>query len=1311
MCNESKNKEKQPSLRCFSTGIGSLDDLFLSPKSGEPGGVNNGIVYHAKSGLWGVISGSAGSGKSILSLQLAYTYASTAGTDGKPRQALLVTTEPLGAIEEKILRQFGRFGFCEAQGAKIQQLASRGIPPSDETQRSCLFLSRLPLDPVMQKSRLEHLFSSVADADRRRKTLVCLDNAESVARGALPFEQTPPTLGLGLTHSERDLFFKRLRNVCAQYEMSIWLAFEEQHHADDSGDFWISTTDEAYAADVVIRLGTRICATGFRERTLEIVKAKHQAYRRGRHHFSIRSLSLPESAMHRECGAIKEPLGVVIYPSLATQLYLLGGRDHPCTPRAEASGTNRPSERKSFPIGLLEVDKEVARRNPRKVGADDHCYLAEGTVSVLVSDLDSTASEIALQFARAKPELPTLYICLGCDPISLGFEPGAESNPAIVRLLPEHISESKLLQDIDNWTLGNKLPNFSAKSHKGKPGEGGRVILDSLYGFGRKFPLIRDERHFFAALFDLFRKRGVAALVIDTVEVGEGRNPISESFAAGLADHVFALRHVELGSRVCRVFSVLKLTGLREPSIIWELERTADREIRARDRLKFFKGLLAGRPEPVDVTMSLFADAPGCPLDKFLDTQEQILTRTFGQRVKIHRCYADGYGALQQGIGSNIVTVGDCHVISVDEIWLSDLLKKESRKLEFIPWHLLRDEPDETDHWQGEEYVTTAHDFAVLTASEEMPTKQGTYAVPVRHNVGILVYDPGVAAMAKEGKKGKKGKKGEASKIDTAWLWDWVGKQIPKGTDSPDDFPYRLRQVLVEQAEKRSGKKDTEQALCWSQLVELQTAYVGCLRKILCKDGLTPLHDQICRDWEPDPKEKKKRKPRKRAKSLPRWGVFTFSMDQRESCVSFLLELLLSCIGKEEGIGKLLLVEDGFKGENVYPFNWETKVSCSQLKEIGITSDKDVTLWCGGLSLLLHLLSPIDILRLSQGWLRPMANERPCLFSRQWWSGWGMMGLKSAGAEVVELPVGLSGRPTPVSGAWYLGILRDSAAVGAGARLIRHFTSKQMEVHKANRAIGMPVRTRLYEDHVAEIRNPIPYRTLLKEVGADLKMWWDECSKQQEELEAEAKGLKERLTRRASLAVDAFESREIEKAMHEAELVRTAKMEGAKVGAGAFKSTLSASAIVNRAKAEAKEIEVEIVNLARDKAQKLRKEKIGMAEMTAKKIVEKRLQAARKLVAGSYRKLLKETMTPFSRCLILKYNLVSPLLFSLMVRVAGLALDERFRHWLWYRDPKGKGYPENVEKEIAKEWSALREEIEKEISKVETRYKAIVNGN
>jgi len=183
---------------------------------------------------------------------------------------------------------------------------------------------------------------------------------------------------------------------------------------------------------------------------------------------------------------------------------------------------------------------------------------------------------------------------------------------------------------------------------------------------------------------------------------------------------------------------------------------------------------------------------------------------------------------------------------------------------------------------------------------------------------------------------------------------------------------------------------------------------------------------------------------------------FTFCMDQMESYVSFLLELVLS-FGQRRRI-----VEKGSLQIQEFPPD--------------------------AFGLLFHMLEYSDIQTLASGVFRPSGQEPTALFSRQWMSTLGVLrsrkGNDPAGEYFarllpLELPWGPGKKhPTPVSGTWYLGILKGSIATEVGMRIIAQATSKADEVHKLNNYIGLPVRRAFYSggDGGAIVPFSLPYR-------------------------------------------------------------------------------------------------------------------------------------------------------------------------------------------------------------------------------------------
>ncbi len=1026
--------ESNREFKSLPTGITTLDAL-LAPRR-DPAQLS-GFAHLAAAGFFGVIFGPSNSGKSILSLQLACRFASPLSKNGQMENrgiAIYISQEPIDIVKARIVSSFGFLTIGQI-GTSLNDL---------ETERRCaIILIQMPLDPIKQQEQLIDVFEFInsrfcclekdkwgGEQDPKGRVLVVVDNAETIRIEAYLHLIGLPSLRLPDVRSEsgRREFCKLLREYCFKHRLKVWFSFEEdaaQSTFDESSR--ASTSAETYAADAVIRLGLTVLDGTFSERSLEIIKARDQFYRRGRHHFSIRGLisggfSGPSATDN------PEETGMIVYPSLPTQLHTLS--------REGSDDVETPPGRR-WKLGIPSIDDAVLRANEgsRGLNAKEYGYLARGTVAVLVADLDSVGTDLALHFAAQNSlnDHNWLYVSFHHEPhmlrkIARGYTQTtacadhlyntirySETRPGRCLFFPpEYISESKLLHDIDR-----NICKYKGKTVGGPPL---RVVVDDLFALDKRFTLLRDKDDFIAALFELFRRRGVTALVLDSVEVGEGRNPLEQSVPAGMADHVFLLRHVEFQTRTRKVFSILKIAELNEPALHWELTNRRESGglselVGDASRFEFFKGLLSGRPEPVEITLSLYADSPASPQHRHLETQQKILSKTFGQHIEIHPCHPDDYVALQQTVGQiGLPVLGDCHIISVDEIWL-DALIKGKRLTAFLD-----DDDQNREAWDNQDFVSVAHDLACEQHS--LPTsgpKRRHFAIPDRHNCGVLASD----------------------------------EMLESRVSQRADFGGVKRTI-----DDLKGKP----LLSWDTLVDLQSQFVQLHHQ---KHGfLGDCSPSNYRDRETKPKTPKHAENSGQSAIAKdgiddQWGVFTFNMENRESCVSFLFELVLSKLKQNDclvdGNGRL---------------NWRFH---------------GYSPWLDGLGLMMSLLDPWDIHRLAEGSFRPCQLEHPCRFSRQWFTSWGALSLRFPGIRVAELPEGVAGRTT-VSGTWYLAMLAESSAISAGKALIRRLTAREDELHRINNGIGLPVHAERYQNPLRmDIIPVLPYAAQFAEIPNVLK--------------------------------------------------------------------------------------------------------------------------------------------------------------------------------------------------------------------------------
>ncbi|KPL24646.1 MAG: hypothetical protein AMJ75_03330 [Phycisphaerae bacterium SM1_79] len=1036
----------------LSTGVESLDDLL-----------GGGIFVDRRCGFFGVITGATGTGKSILGLELCTKFVLSESESKKPRSAVYVYTsqESPQLLKTKISKAFNFFvpkkrptneseepviviapDQSDAEDASSPLVRSSSPRPGcitelrkyiDET--AAIYMCQIGLDRGSQRATLENIVQIVARTiagfsspdEHWDRILLCIDSVntidEEVLMDAMMLEQhnadssaapevegrSSATMQTSIDRSTRSsdpTFYRRLREHCSKLRVHTFLIFEERYSERlDSEKSDISTTPEAYAADIVLRLGVHTYESSYRQRFIEIVKAKNQFYYRGRHHFSI--VSEQEDGGGGDRPPINE-VGLVIYPSVAAQLAWL--RDEERKEKEELGNGTKQRPAQYQQLGIESLDQRIANfiqpirekgasQQDSKVATSANGYIVQGSSSVLVSDLDVKATEIGLHFAfRGERSLFVSFLHEVDDLKRIAgrficLKHKLTSEKHILKYYsPEHISEGKLLRDID----------LDIKHAQGNTDEPLVVVVDNVFELECKYPLLISAKHFLAALLELFRVRRATSLVIDTVEVGEAGNPIQFSFAAGLADNVFLLRHVEFHSRPHHVFSVLKLLGTHTPEVLWNLEEnytSGGSELVARDTFELYKHVLSGKPEPVTITLTVYMDAEGSPFQKYLQAYAKALEESFGSDVVVTNMYgAEEYARVQALITSARARQrSDCHIVHLDEFWLKQLIENQS--LEELSEYIIRANLP-SDFRDRTQYVSAAHDIVMyrITKDKALREKYGIdiknreslaqwykrwYAIPARNNFGMLCCDPTLLRELMVGEQGHL-----PQKIN-AWL-----------------------------------EGEREHGLTWTDIA-----------------GLKGLFD---------------RKKSDRREHYPK-VFFTFCMDQMESHVSFLLELMLS-LGRRSDIldkGKL---------------NFEK-------------------LPLEGFRTLLQLLDDSDIQTLASAVFRPSSQEPTALFSRQWMSTLGALRSRSdkdadgayfSRLKPLELPLGPGKKePTPVSGTWYLGILKGSVAVETGMRVIAQAASMADEVYKLNNYIGLPVRETFYRRSDRGGRStpfPLPYR-------------------------------------------------------------------------------------------------------------------------------------------------------------------------------------------------------------------------------------------
>ncbi len=487
-------------------------DIFRTRIDGLDALLNGGIRYPKDGSAFVLLSGAAGTGKSLLALELT-ARAFFESREAESWHFYYSVEQSAQELRDKVLHEFERFG----EPFEIEQVESP-FPRKVHLRigQSNLLITKVdttsPADPT--EARFEVSLDWIVrelenySATYEHVRLVCIDNL---------------SLALSeLDDRERRRSLVVLRSVLMRQKIHGIFVVESQAGATSSGRIARGLAEQ-YSADVLIRLGYRLYDKYFKERYLEILKARNQYYYRGPHHFSI--VGVDHEGQRLGARGERRP-GIHVYPSVPAQLSMLRDASPGRLPRR---GTT------SLPFGVPQIDQALSGGNgPGLVG---------NTASLLVVNHEYTGTVMSLHFLAAAVEAGerALYVSLNEDEDAVrlicrtheklsGLLDGDGLNPllAIYHLRPEYITPGKFLRDIEDH-IRNRQP--------GANGNGGdaieRVVFDNIYQIRWKFPLLQNVRILIPAMIDYLRFSLVASLFVDVAD----RAPRRGSRLSGMFDY------------------------------------------------------------------------------------------------------------------------------------------------------------------------------------------------------------------------------------------------------------------------------------------------------------------------------------------------------------------------------------------------------------------------------------------------------------------------------------------------------------------------------------------------------------------------------------------------------------------------------------------------------------------------------------------------------------------------------------------------------------------------------------------------------
>ena len=521
----------------LKTGIDGLDAIL-----------GGGIRYPADRSCFVFVSGGPGSGKTVLGLELL-TRAWLGAADGMTMLYYSVEHAPQ-TLHAKLEEDFDFYGLdvevvklpeevphkvClearHANGGKsrlvLTQADTAGLEPvTGEGQGR-----RIDVDWILAEIGNYHLGGRVG--------MVCIDN-------------------VGLLLTDLDYFGKRAKlletrkSLMAKQIHGLFV-----HEETDPRDLRLPSAEE-FSTDVLIQLSFKEQRAGgdFKARNLEILKARHQYYYRGNHHFSIAGRGIRRDVY---LGARNERgPGIHIYPSVAAQLSIARDRAGFTVPKRgeEPIDLGHPDLQAAFAQGLqpTQCSSTVLVAEP----GTRYTYLSmrflaasrrQGKRSVMVSTKEDR--EALLQICGRDK---TLRECLA----SGGH---FHSLLRVLYLHPEYISSGKFTWDILRVAEGGHVGT-------GQPSVVDRLAFDNIYNLPARFPLVTEPDFVVRTLLDLLRYRGVTPLFVDLVPPGKGDGSINFDPAVYMTtfDNVVYLYrgHDEQSGDVTPHVRVLKSTALED---------------------------------------------------------------------------------------------------------------------------------------------------------------------------------------------------------------------------------------------------------------------------------------------------------------------------------------------------------------------------------------------------------------------------------------------------------------------------------------------------------------------------------------------------------------------------------------------------------------------------------------------------------------------------------------------------------------------------------------------------------------------------
>jgi len=519
----------------LATGIDGLDALL-----------GGGIRYPSDTAAFVFISGQAGTGKSLLGLELLVRAFTSDDEGGRTFLFYSIEQSP-SDLYKKLIFDFGNFFDAPREIVVVDKENPRKL--CIETQSASGDTNRLVItqaNPAANDDQgfdidIEWIQAEIGNYGRASSVgMVCIDNVGLLLNDLDYFDKRA-----ALIRTRSDLMLKGIHGIFIQ---------EESAHGDSR-----FPTAEELSTDVLIHLNFEE-TDNFKARTIEVLKARHQYYYRGAHHFSIAGRGMIRGLFLGARG--ERGPGAHIYPSVPAQLSIArdeGGVDLP--PRGEeAMHIGPPEISKAFAEGSSPTDLSstaILAEPGTRYTSFALRFLAEGVTHGDPGLLVST-KEDPDAIGRIVHAVDSLAALRSESP-----SPGTERRLSrLFRLLylhPEFLSEGKFVSDIMRMCAAGPDPSEEPSVR--------RMAFDNVFQLSRRFPLLAGQDFLIPALLDLLRFKKVTPLFVNLIASGTREHELGINPAMQLATfdnvlHLFLKEEEVHGKTTLRSYvRILKSVG------------------------------------------------------------------------------------------------------------------------------------------------------------------------------------------------------------------------------------------------------------------------------------------------------------------------------------------------------------------------------------------------------------------------------------------------------------------------------------------------------------------------------------------------------------------------------------------------------------------------------------------------------------------------------------------------------------------------------------------------------------------------------